>query len=132
MRLPWQKESGTEVSMKEREAIDLLKELGYWEPRKGTKGILNPRLHFRYDNALAFAVDIDAWNYAQEMEDLQPGVYGGSKIPVHVIYSETDIKLYEERSAAKKAVARNQCSPRILRSHWLVVRKQPVETAARR
>lgn len=118
--------------MKEQEAITLLKELGYWEPREGTKGILNPKLHFPYYEALAFAVDVDAWNHWREMEGLHPGVYNASKIPVCVIHSEEDIRLYEEKSVAKKAVARHKCSPRILFTTWLVVRKQPVETAARR
>lgn len=113
--------------MKEQEAIRLLKELGYWEPRPGTKGILNPKLHFQYFDALAFAVDVDAWNHCQEMA-AQPGVYNASKIPVHVIHSEKDVRLYEDRSAAKKAVAQNGCSARILRTTWLVVRKQPLPT----
>lgn len=120
--------------MKEQEATRLLKGLGYWEPRPGTKGILNPKLHFQYFDALAFAVDVDAWNHWQEMEELQPGAYNASKIPVHVIHSEKDLRLYEDRSAAKKAVARNGCDARILHTTWLVVRKQPLATdvAARR
>ena len=118
--------------MKEQEAIELLKALGYWEPRPGTKAIMNPKLYFRYADVLAFALDVDAWDYWQEMEELTPGVYNAAKIPVHQIYSEADIQLYEDRNAAKKAVARNACSPRVLRSRWLVVRKRPMEGAAPR
>ena len=96
------------------ELIPFLKEQGYWEPLPGTKagnaeGPLK-LLHFAYSRALAFAVDVDS--------------LATPKPIVHIINSETDVKIYSDLNACKKAVAEGYCSPSVLRHRWVVVRKE--------
>jgi len=95
-------------AMSEDRAIEFLKARGYWEPLPGTKGAGNPKLHFPYADAIAFAIDSDP-------------KFSDDNRPVHVINSEQDYEMYRDPALLDKALATGYCSQRLKGRRFVVV-----------